>query len=121
MIRGLAGVVLWTERVEELVRFYRDVVGLPLHAHHGDFAAFDAGPGLRLSVGRHSEVRGPARDPYRVMVNLGTDDIHGDYRRLRGAGVTFLRPPEREHWGGWVATLRDPDGNIVQLLQQPEA
>jgi len=28
-------------------------------------------------------------------------------------------PPEREHWGGWIATLQDPDGNILQLLQLP--
>jgi predicted enzyme related to lactoylglutathione lyase len=26
----------------------------------------------------------------------------------------------REHWGGWIITLQDPDGNILQLLQLPE-
>ena len=31
--------------------------------------------------------------------------------------VPVHRPPERESWGGLVATLRDPDGNFVQLLQ----
>ncbi len=120
MIHGIVGVVLWTERVEELVRFYRDGVGLPLHSHHGDFAAFDLGPNQRLSVGRHSEVRGPARDPYRVMVHLGADDIHSEYQRMHAAGVEFVRAPERERWGGWVATFRDPDGNVLQLLQGPE-
>lgn len=119
MIRGLAGVVLWTDQLDAMVAFYRDVLRLPLHSHHGDFVAFEVAPGQRLSVGRHSRVRGPATDPYRIMVHLDTNDIHADCARLEAAGVAFLRRPEQEHWGGWVATFHDPDGNILQLLQQP--
>jgi predicted enzyme related to lactoylglutathione lyase len=33
--------------------------------------------------------------------------------------VEFIRQPEREQWGGWIATFKDPDGNILQLLQLP--
>ena len=51
------------------------------------------------------------------MVNLGVDDIHREYNALREKGVQFIRPPEREHWGGWVSTFSDPDGNTVQLMQ----
>jgi catechol 2,3-dioxygenase-like lactoylglutathione lyase family enzyme len=32
------------------------------------------------------------------------------------AGVVFERPPEREDWGGTVATFHDPDGNTLQLF-----
>ena len=53
------------------------------------------------------------------MVNLGVDDIHQEYEALRARGVEFMRPPELEHWGGWVCTFSDPDGNTIQLLQQP--
>ena len=53
------------------------------------------------------------------MPHLGVDDIHSLHRRLTQQGVEFIRPPEKEGWGGWVATLKDPDGNIVQLLQFP--
>ena len=51
------------------------------------------------------------------MVNLGVKDIHAEHERLVSKGVEFTRPPEREHWGGWVATFSDPDGNTIQLLQ----
>ena len=51
------------------------------------------------------------------MVHYGVDDIHAEYARLAGLGVEFIRSPEQEDWGGWVATLSDPDGNILQLLQ----
>lgn len=120
MITDLVGVTFWTEDVPRLARFYREVLGLRQHSDHGDFVAFEIRPGMRLNVGRHSRVQGPARDPYRVMVNLAVDDIHAEYRRLTALGVPFLRPPEREHWGGWVATLQDPDGNLLQLFQMPE-
>ena len=55
------------------------------------------------------------------MVNLATSDIHAAFDRLTARGVRFVRPPEQEHWGGWVATFQDPDGNTLQLLQQPRA
>jgi len=115
-IQSVAGVIIWTEQLEPMAAFYRDVLGLALHSTHPDFVAFELG-GLRLSVGEHSMVHGRASEPHRIMVNLGVVDIHASYRTLRSRGVEFIRPPEREHWGGWVATFRDPDGNLLQLLQ----
>ena len=73
---------------------------------------------VRLAdVGRHGEVAGRSKDPFRFMPHLGVDDIHAEALRLTEAGVEFIRPPEQESWGGWVATFKDPDGNVLQLLQ----
>ena len=119
MIEGIVGVTLWTDDLERLVRFYRDSLGLKLHRHHGDFANFQWGD-MRLNIGVHDRVKGQARDPYRIMVSFGVSDIHGEYRRLREQGVEFIRVPEQEGWGGWVATFLDPDGNVLQLLQLAE-
>lgn len=118
MIEGVVGVTIWTEDLERLVRFYRDTLGLKLHRHHGDFANFVFGD-MRLNLGLHDRVKGQTRDPYRVMVHFGTSDIAAEYRRLGEQGVKFMRVPEQEEWGGWVATFLDPDGNVLQLLQQP--
>jgi uncharacterized glyoxalase superfamily protein PhnB len=43
-------------------------------------------------------------------------DIAGLYENLRSRGVEFLAPPEQQPWGGALAHLRDPDGNILTLL-----
>ena len=118
MIEAIIGVTIWTEDLERLVRFYRDTVGLTLRRHHGDFVNFELGD-VRLNLGHHDRVKGYSLDPYRIMVHLGVSDIHGECRRLAEQGVEFIRPPEQEGWGGWVATFLDPDGNILQLLQQP--
>ncbi len=116
-IDALVGVVLWTEQLEEMVRFYEAVLELPLHSRHDDFAAFTLQRGVRLSIGLHDQVRGRSHDPHRVMVNLGVGDIHRATATLRERGVVFTREPEQEYWGGWVATFHDPDGNTIQLLQ----
>ena len=116
MIEGLAGIIIWTDNLERLLPFYRDKLGLVPYSVQPDFVAFSFGD-VRLSLGLHSQVSGASREPYRIMVNLGVRDIHKVYRELMARGVEFIRPPEREHWGGWVATFRDPDGNVLQLLQ----
>lgn len=120
MIKGIAGVIIWTANTERLATFYRDVLDMEPVSQRDGFMAFQFGD-LRLTITDHSEVKGEAKDPLRIMVNLAVDDIHSAYQRLREKGVEFLREPEKEHWGGYVATFKDPDGNVLQLLQQPFA
>ncbi len=118
MVSGIVGITLWTADLDEMFRFYHDVLQLPLHSRHDDFIAFELGE-VRFNIGLHARVHGPSADPYRVMPHLGVSDIHDLYKRLAAQGVEFIRSPEQEHWGGWIATLKDPDGNILQLLQLP--
>ena len=62
MIQGVAGVTIWTEDIERLAGFYRDVLELPVHSVRPEFVAFDLG-GVRLNVGLHSGVVGQTKDP----------------------------------------------------------
>lgn len=119
-IAGLAGVLIWTEaaRFGTMARFYRDTLGLTPRSAKGDFINFDW-QGVRLSIGVHDGLEGTNRDPLRLMVNLTVTDIRSVHARLAREGVVFTRAPEREDWGGWVATFADPDGNILQLMQLP--
>ncbi len=116
MVTGVIGVTFWTDWLERMFDFYNDVLRLPLHSQHEDFIAFELGD-VRFNIGRHSEVSGRSRDPFRFMPHLGVEDIHAEVKRLAAAGVEFIREPEQETWGGWVATFKDPDGNLLQLLQ----
>ena len=120
MIYGVVGVTIWTDDLERLRRFYRDTLRLPLHSDHGDFVAFRFGD-MRLNLGLHDGVSGPTKEPYRIMLNLAVEDIQAEHRRLTEEGVEFIRSPEQEGWGGWVATFIDPDGNVLQLLEMPGA
>ncbi|MDJ0664984.1 MAG: VOC family protein [Acidimicrobiia bacterium] len=118
MITGLAGVIVYTtvERFPAMRSFYVDVLGLEPRSDRESFVNFELGE-QRLTVTVHSELAGEATDPLRVMINLACDDIRTDHEAAVARGARSLRPPEQESWGGIVATLTDPDGNIVQLLQ----
>ncbi len=109
-------VLIWTDDVERLVAFYRDTLGLPASMQEG-FAIFDIGGKQALAIGKHSEVSGKTKEPYRVMVNLTVADIQAEYERMKGKGVQFMRPPEQD-MGVKIATFQDPDGNTLQLFQE---
>src|SRR5262245_19946909 len=51
-----------------------------------------------------------------VGVSLQVADIVATYKFLVARGVEFVGPPEKHSWGGVLAHLRDPDGNILTLV-----
>jgi predicted enzyme related to lactoylglutathione lyase len=116
MIKGLRGASIWSEDLGNLLPFYRDVLGLKVGIQVPGFVVLGE-PGLpALALGTHSEVRGRNIDPARHMVGLSTDDVTADWKRLKAAGVEFVEDPT-DYGQLRIATLKDPEGNLVQLLQ----
>jgi len=116
IINGLAGLIIWTEHIDVLSNFYRDVLQLVPHSVKSDFISFKWGD-TRLNIGTHSDIKGCSKDKFRIMINLRVNDVRAVHRHLAERGVDFMRTPEQEHWGGWICTFSDPDGNIIQLVQ----
>jgi predicted enzyme related to lactoylglutathione lyase len=116
MITGLRGATIWSEDLNHLLPFYRDVLGLPVVVDTPGFVVLGPREGPALALGTHSEVRGRNADPARHMVGLTTDDIAKDWKRLKEAGVEFVEDP-KDYGSVWVATFKDPEGNLLQLLQ----
>jgi len=54
------------------------------------------------------------------MIGLTSNDLTGDWKRLKDAGVEFVEDPT-DYGTVWIATLKDPEGNLVQLLQSSRA
>jgi predicted enzyme related to lactoylglutathione lyase len=108
-----------SENPERLLAFYRDTVGLPVQPDMGDHAV-NAG-GTTLAFDGHSETRGNAREPSRILIDLFVEDIAAEEQRLEAAGVNFIRKQGREYWGGVISTFVDPDGNYCQIIEyRPE-
>jgi predicted enzyme related to lactoylglutathione lyase len=116
MIKGLSGATIWSEDLNRLLPFYRDVLGLTVRIQTPEFVVFGEAGAPALGLGTHSEVRGRNADPARHMVGLATGDLAADWKRLKGAGVEFVEDP-KDYGNLWIATLKDPDGNLIQLLQ----
>ena len=52
-----------------------------------------------------------------VSASLRVDDLQATYETLRARAVEFVEAPEKQPWGGSLAHFRDPDGNILTLLE----
>ncbi|MEM1291483.1 MAG: VOC family protein [Cyanobacteria bacterium P01_H01_bin.162] len=50
-------------------------------------------------------------------LSFRVSNISESYNKLLESGVEFLDPPEKQSWGGVIASFRDPDGNILTLIQ----
>ncbi len=50
---------------------------------------------------------------------LRVEDVNAEYERLSGEGVTFVSAPHSDDFGVVWVYSRDPDGNVVELLQEP--
>jgi predicted enzyme related to lactoylglutathione lyase len=116
MITGLRGASIWSEDLGNLLPFYRDVLGLKVALQTPGFVVLGDLGAPALALGTHSEVRGRNADPARHMVALTTDDVRSDWKRLKDAGVQFVEDPT-DYNNVRIATLKDPEGNLVQLLQ----
>jgi predicted enzyme related to lactoylglutathione lyase len=117
MIKGLGGATIWSEDLNKhLLPFYRDVLGLAVGIESSDFVLFGKPGTPALALGTHSEVHGRNADPARHMVSLVSDDVATEWKRLKAAGVEFIEDP-KDYGQLWLATMKDPEGNLIQLVQ----
>jgi predicted enzyme related to lactoylglutathione lyase len=100
-------------------RFYRDTLGFgtAFGDESSGYASFDTGSGTvaifeRSGQAEVVELR-PAGDSTLLVLEL--DDVDAAVARL---GEHVVREPvDQPDWGGRVAYLRDPSGNLIELFQ----
>ena len=110
MEKKISVVLIGVKDMERAVRFYRDVLGLPLKFQTDDYTEF-ATHGAVLALEKREEVvaNGPA-------FTFPTSDIQQDCGQLEKAGVKFWRELREEDFG-WVMMARDSEGNIFEIVQ----
>ena len=110
------------------LRFYTEVLGFDKKAD------FSQGPFRWLTVGSPEEPNGtqlqlalndkPVAKTYQqAMFQQGqpaamfyTDDVKGDYERIKARGAEFTMPPTTVT-GATITMLNDTCGNLIQLTQ----
>ncbi len=86
----------------------------------GGYTGWQIGSGW-MSVGPHDQVKGKNVHPGRLLWNIETADVQGDFDRFKAAGAIVVAEP----YGfgdqpGQIATLADPDDNYFQLMSPME-
>lgn len=115
MLLGLDHVVLFVHDLERAKRFYRDTLGLRLVVDLPDFAGVVAGGqmiGLHPTETSGADVgRGPI--PY-----FRVEDMTAALEQLRRCGVAVHSGPLRVPSGEYIATIHDPEGNALGLVER---
>jgi predicted enzyme related to lactoylglutathione lyase len=119
---------VYVDDQDKALRFYTEVLGF---AKKGDFSQ---GPFRWLTVASPEEPDGtqlqlalndnPAAKAYQQAkfqqgqpaVMFYTDDVKGDYERIKARGGEFTMPPT-DVTASTIAMLNDTCGNIIQLAQ----
>jgi lactoylglutathione lyase len=116
---------LYTHDIAAGLGFYRDLLGLeetfraPADGapEHVEMAA----GGFTLALGTVEAARrvhGVVAEPGRpaMVVVLWTDDVDATYAELVAAGTPGVQEPHDAGNGNRNALVRDPDGNLVELV-----
>jgi predicted enzyme related to lactoylglutathione lyase len=120
MALNLNNIMLGSEDPRKLADFYTQVLGAPNPGWSDEangWFGFQAGDG-GLAIGPHSDVKGRNPQPGRIMFNLTTADVTGEFERIKATGAEVVAEPYEPGGGeGMVmCTFADPDGNYFQLV-----
>ncbi len=114
---NLNSLLLFSESPKKLVDFYRQILAREPKWTEGEYRGFEVGA-CALIIGPHSKVHGPNRNPERILFNFETNDVKGDFERMKGLGAKVIAEPYsmEDDPNFLIATLADPDGNYFQLV-----
>src|SRR5262245_19349484 len=119
---------VYVDDQDKALRFYTEVLGFAKKAD------FSQGPFRWLTVASPEEPDGtelqlalndnPAAKAYQQAIfqqgqpaaMFFTDDVKGDYERIKARGAEFTMPPTQVT-GSTIAQLNDTCGNLVQITQ----
>jgi predicted enzyme related to lactoylglutathione lyase len=113
---NLNNILIGSEDPARLAEYYTRLFGAPAW-EDGGYTGWRIGTG-GLMVGPHDEVKGKNEHPGRIIWNIESPDVKGDFDRFKAAGASIVREPYNPGEGGdaWIATLSDPDDNYFQLV-----
>jgi predicted enzyme related to lactoylglutathione lyase len=109
-------ILIGSEDPQRLVDYYTKVFGKPAMSD-GGYTGWQIGTGF-FAVGAHDEVKGKSAHPGRIIWNIETADVRGEFAKLKEAGAIVVREPYsfEGYPDSWIATLADPDDNYFQLM-----
>lgn len=113
---NLNSIVVFSANPKVLVDFYSKILGKDPEWRGGNFCGWQVGVG-QLVIGPHDKVKGKSTNPERIMFNLETADVKGEFARIKNLGAKTIAEPYHpgEEPEMWLATFADPDGNYFQL------
>ena len=105
MSAKLSHIIEFVADMERAVRFYRDVIGLPLKFQSPGWSEFATGE-ITLALHPASE-KNPAG---RLEMGFSVPNLEQFHSEMAGKGVRFPMPPKKQDFGGMLAQFVDSEG-----------
>ncbi|HLJ40478.1 MAG TPA: VOC family protein [Candidatus Acidoferrales bacterium] len=110
MTTKLSYVIEFVADMDRTVKFYRDVVGLPLKFQSPGWSEFATG---ETSLGLHpASKKNPAG---KLEMGFNVPDIQKFHDEMRAKGVIFSMSPKKQDFGGTLAQFVDSEGAHVSV------
>ena len=128
----LSHTFLHVHDIDVALAFYRDVLELDVHtdATLDDFRWVTLSPRSQpdLEIGLMNPHAGPASADADAVLALtlkgsmnglifATNDLDGDFEKIRAAGAEVLQEPIDQPYGVRDCAFRDPSGNMIRLSE----
>lgn len=117
-------IILIVDDLDRTLDFYTHVLGLRLGHRSGEFAQLNTGVTRLGFYTRKAMTRAvgisltkPTPDAAGFEIGFKVADVDAAYEELIGKGVAPATPPTSRPWGQRTAYVRDPDGHLIELVQ----
>lgn len=118
-ITGIGQIAITVSNVDQALAFYRDILGLTFLFRPGPNLAFLDSGGVRLML---STPQGAGAINGNSILYFKVADIGHSFEAMLNRGAVGEREPQATAELGdhtlWLAFLRDPDGNLVGLMEE---
>ncbi len=112
-LRNLPYVTLWAVKFDEEKNLYKEILGLPVTEENANFIMFGT---KGSSLAFHRLRKGCRLDRQTVELHFEVDDVDEVYSALHRKGVKFDDKPANRPWGKRMASFRDAEGYVVELV-----
>ena len=117
---------LFTDRFEEMKRFYLDVLGFEIATELENYVEF-SGQGVRFSICNRSVMVDTVSEEHFAEAPTGRpisfafrseskEAVETDYAALVAEGAEAVKEPSIMPWGQYTAFFADPDGHVHELF-----
>lgn len=117
-VKGLTWLGLRTQQFEEMVKFFRDVMGMQPTREEPEIVGFQLTDGTQMELYRPEEafhaffITGP-------VVAFRVEDVDVARTTMEAAGIEFIGPIQRAGKTSWNH-FRAPDGTVFEILSQSD-
>jgi catechol 2,3-dioxygenase-like lactoylglutathione lyase family enzyme len=116
-IKQINPIILFVKNFESCYDFYKNKLDLEIvkgDSSHENFVEFKIGD---ISFDIHGGYKGEPVKNNNIGVHFVVEDIFTTFQILKNNNVEITKEPQKMPWGDYELTIKDPDGNLIDILQ----